>query len=213
MPTEITIIIADDHPIVRQGLRQAIERKEDLKILAEAGDGKTALELIAKLQPQVVILDVDMPMLDGFGVAREVKRQRPQTEIIFLTFHSEENYLNEALELGAKGYLLKDSAITDIVLCLRAVTNGQNYISPTLTTHLINRTRKTETASDLETLSPTERQILKFLADYKTSKEIAGELHISPHTVNTHRSNIALKLNLRGSHALMKFALDNKSKL
>jgi DNA-binding NarL/FixJ family response regulator len=213
MSTEITIIIADDHPIVRQGLRQTIEREQDLKILAEAGDGKTALELIAKLQPQVVILDVDMPMLDGFGVAREVKNQNPETEIIFLTFHSEENYLNEALELGAKGYLLKDSAITDIVACLRAVTSGQNYISPTLTTYLINRTRKTETPSDIGTLSPTERQILKLLADYKTSKEIASELHISPHTVNTHRANIALKLNLRGSHALMKFALDNKSKL
>lgn len=213
MPEEITIIIADDHPIVRQGLRQAIEREPIIKILAEAGDGQTALELIKTHQPQVVILDVDMPALDGFGVAREIGKQKLDVEIIFLTFHGEEDYLNEALELGAKGYLLKDSAITDIVACLKTVTAGQNYVSPQLTTYLVNRTRRPQTVSGLELLSPTEKQVLKLLAEYKTSKEIANELHISAHTVNTHRANIALKLSLRGSHALMKFALDNKAEL
>jgi DNA-binding NarL/FixJ family response regulator len=210
---ETTIILVDDHPIVRQGLRQAIEREPGFTVLAEAGDGHTALPLIEAQKPQVVIMDVDMPGLNGFGLAREMKKRELDVKIVFLTFHGEEDYLNEALELGAQGYLLKDSVITDIVACLRAVTAGQSYVSPTLATHLINRTRRPKTDSGIDLLSPTERQIMKLLAEYKTSKEIAGELHISSHTVNTHRTNIAAKLDLRGSHALMKYALDHKAKL
>jgi DNA-binding NarL/FixJ family response regulator len=213
MSAEIKIIIADDHPIVRQGLRQAIEQNPDMKVIAEAGDGQAALELVKSLEPQIAILDIDMPQLDGFAVAREINAKNLNTKVIFLTFHGEENYLDAALEAGAMGYVLKDSAITDIVACLKAVTDGQNYISPTLSTYLLKRAKHQQTPSEIEILSPTERQILRLLAQYKTSKEIAKELFISPHTVNTHRANIALKLNLHGSHALMKFALDHKDKL
>lgn len=214
MAEEITIIIADDHPIVRQGLRQALEREPNMKIVAEASNGRDAFELVKTHQPQIVILDVDMPERDGFTVARELRAQRFATKIVFLTFHSEESYLNEALDAGANGYVLKDSAITDIVACLKAVSAGRNYISPSLSTYLLNRSgQRPSVSSALESLSPTEREILKLLAAYKTSKEIAQALCISPHTVNTHRSNIALKLNLHGSHALMKFALEHKDEL
>ena len=213
MNEEITIIIADDHPIVRQGLRQAIEREAQYKIIAEAGDGQTAVELVKDLQPAIVILDVDMPKMDGFSAAREISKQNPATKIIFLTFHGEEDYLNAALEAGASGYLLKDGAINEVITCLEAVAEGKNYITPTLTNYLVNRVRRPKEPSGIEALTPTERQILKLLAEYKTSKEIARELFISPHTVNTHRANIALKLDLHGSHALMKFALDHKAKL
>ena len=213
MSDEITIIIADDHPIVRQGLRQAIERAPGLRILAEADDGVAALALVKTHRPHIVVLDVDMPRLDGFGVAREIQAHQMDTRVIFLTFHGEEDYLNQALELGAAGYLLKDSAISEIVTCLQAVQAGRSYLSPTLTTYLVQRARRPPDASGLAILSPTERHILKLLAEYKTSKEIAAALHISAHTVNTHRANIALKLDLHGSHALMKFALDHKATL
>lgn len=214
MAMEIKIVIADDHPLVRQGLRQAIEMEAGFCVVAEAGDGISALELIKTHAPHIVVLDVDMPALDGFGVAHEINEQHINVKIVFLTFHAEEDYLNEALEAGAKGYLLKDTAITDVVTCLKAVIAGQSYISPTLSTYLVNRARAlAPQASRLASLSPTERQVLKLLAEYKTTKEIAAQLGISPHTISTHRANIALKLDLRGSHALMKFALERKAEL
>ena len=210
---EIKIILADDHPLVRQGLRQAIEMETNFRVVAEAGDGQTALDLIEAHQPHIVVLDVDMPALDGFGVAHEIKRRALDVGVVFLTFHGEEEYLNEALAAGAKGYLLKDNAVTDVITCLKSVVAGQTYISPTLSIYLVNRARNAPAGSTLDQLSPTERQVLKLLAEYKTSKEIAAELGISPHTISTHRANIALKLDLRGSHALMKFALERKADL
>jgi DNA-binding NarL/FixJ family response regulator len=214
---EIRLIIADDHPIFRQGLRQVIEREPQLKVIGEAGDGQTALERIAALRPEIAILDIDMPRMDGFSVARALLKQQLAVEIIFLTIHSEEEFFTEALALGAKGYVLKDSAVTDIVSSIRAVMSGQHYTSPALTSYLVGQ-RQPATATvkprlSLDLLTPTERQILKLIAEYKTSKEIAESLHISPHTVQTHRKNICLKLELQGSHALMKFALDHKSQL
>jgi DNA-binding NarL/FixJ family response regulator len=217
MANEISIIIADDHPIVRQGLRQTIEAVGGLKIVAEASEGRTALEQIEKLKPEVAILDIDMPELDGFGVARNVREQELPVHIIFLTIHREEEFLNEAINLGAKGYVLKDSALTDIVNCVKAVSMGQHYVSPTLTSHLLNRRERStnlrQQQHGLKDLSPTELRVLKLIAEYKTSKEIAEELFISPRTVETHRTNICNKLELHGSHALMKFALAHKPEL
>jgi DNA-binding NarL/FixJ family response regulator len=214
---EIRLVIADDHPIVRQGLRQAIERDAGLQVLAEAGNGREALERIAALRPQVALLDIDMPGMDGFNVARQLRQQGIAVEIIFLTIHCEEEYFNEALDLGAKGYVLKDSAVTDIVSGIRAVASGQHYTSPALTSYLVDRIRRPASSPParpgLDELTPTERQILKLLAEYKTSQEIADQLFISPHTVRTHRKNICVKLELQGNHALMKFALEHKPRL
>jgi DNA-binding NarL/FixJ family response regulator len=215
MTEPIRVVIADDHPIVRQGLRQVIEKDAGLQVVAEAGDGQAALEQIKATQPRVAILDIDMPNLSGFEVARAVARLSLPVEIIFLTVHCEEEFFNEALELGAKGYVLKDSSVTDIVACVRAVAASQNYVSPALTSYLF-RQRQQETSrqrSGVDALTPTERQILKLIAEYKTSKEIAAALFISPHTVQTHRKNICVKLELEGNHALMRFALEHKSQL
>lgn len=213
MTTEIRLVIADDHPIVRQGLRQVIEKDPGLMIVAEAGDGQAALEQIKTTKPDVVILDVDMPLLNGFGVARALAALSLPTRIIFLTVHCEEEFFNEALELGAKGYVLKDSSVTDIVACIRAVSAGQNYVSPALTAYLFRQRRREPQPqrSGIDALTPTERQVLKLIAEYKTSKQIAAELFISPHTVQTHRKNICAKLELEGNHALMRFALEHKS--
>lgn len=215
MSNEINIILADDHPFIRQGLRATIELQPDMKILAEAGDGRTAIELIQRLQPQVAILDIDMPELDGFAVARNVRQLNLPLEIIFLTLHREEEFFNRALELDAKGYVTKDSATTDIISGIRAVAAGQHYVSPALASFLISQRRQTPAPSTPGgmALSPTERQVLTLIAEYKTNKEIAETLGISPLTVKTHRQNICLKFDLQGSHSLMKFALEHKSNL
>lgn len=216
MDNGIRILIADDHPVVRQGLRLAIEADGQLKIVAEVSDGRSALEQIRKLLPAIAVLDIDMPGLDGFAVAREVRDRQLAVEIIFLTVHRDERFYDEALRLGTKGYVLKDSALTDIVSSIRAVAAGQHYASPALTSYLI-KGRKAQQPSvhvtGLADLTPTERRILSLIAEYKTSREIGDALHISPRTVQTHRTNICTKLELQGTHALMKFALDHKSEL
>ena len=217
MGGEIQIIIADDHPVVRQGLRQTVEADAGLRVVAEAGDGREALARIKELKPQVAVLDIQMPALDGFGVARAVREEGLAVELIFLTFQRDEDVFNAALDLGVKGYVLKDSAVADVVACVRAVAAGQHYASPALTSHLVSRGRRaaalTAERPGLASLSPTERRVLRLISDYKTSKEIAAELSVSPRTVDTHRNNICQKLDLHGSHALMKFALAHKSEL
>jgi DNA-binding NarL/FixJ family response regulator len=217
MGDEIQIIIADDHPVVRQGLRQTVESDAGLRVVAEAGDGREALARIKELKPQVAVLDIQMPALDGFGVARAVREEGLAVELVFLTFQRDEDVFNAALDLGVKGYVLKDSAVADVVACVRAVAAGQHYASPALTSHLVSRGRRaaalTAERPGLASLSPTERRVLRLIGDYKTSKEIAAELFVSPRTVETHRNNIGQKLDLHGSHALRKVALAPKSEL
>lgn len=209
--------MADDHPIVRQGLRQMIEVDPSLSIVAEAGDGAAALRLIETHRPEVAVLDIDMPEMDGFAVARAIEQKKLPIEVIFLTMHSEDELFQAAMDLGVKGYVLKDSAVTDIVASIKAVAAGKPYLSPSLSALLLNRRRRADDLDKnqpgLEDLSPTERRILKLIAEDKTSKEIAAELFVSPRTVETHRANIARKLDLHGSLALVRFAVAHKSEL
>ncbi len=214
---EITIIIADDHPIVRQGLRQTIETAKDITILAEAEHGRAALDAIIKFAPNIAVLDIDMPEMDGFAVARAVSEQNLATEIIFLTIHQDEIMFNEAIDLGAKGFVLKQSALSEIISCIKTVAKSQYYASSALTTFLINRQRRSLSLSEkkvsINDLTRSERRILKMIADDRTTKEIADELFISPTTVEKHRQNICRKLELKGSYALLRFALKHKSEL
>jgi DNA-binding NarL/FixJ family response regulator len=215
--SKLSIVIADDHPVFLVGLREIIESERDFKVVAEAGDGEQALEMIRELHPAIAILDVSMPKLDGLALARQLVSQAASVGVILVTMYREQKLFTQALEAGVKGYVLKDSAATDIISCIKAVAAGQNYTSPELTTYLVKRVRQADTAdvprSDLEGLTTTEFRILALLADYKTSKEIAQELFISPRTVDTHRNNICQKLDIHGSHALMKFALAHKDLL
>lgn len=218
MKNELRLIIADDHPIVRQGLRQVIEADPQLRVVAEASNGREALEIIQKLSPQIAVLDIDMPYLHGFEVARAIQAQGLPVALIFLTVHREEDFFNEALALDAKGYVLKDSAVADIVSAIKAVAAGERFASPVLTSLLISRSFSRQQPlvprlPSLADLTPTERRVLQMLADYKTSREIADALGISHRTVQTHRGNICQKLNLQGNHALMKFALAHKEQL
>ncbi len=217
MSSEITIIIADDHPIVRKGLCQVIEADARLKVLGEADNGETAVTLIEELKPEIAVLDVDMPKLDGFGVARELQKRRLTTKIVFLTIHSEEDLFHAAMDLGASGYILKDSAAFEIVNGIKAVAEGKYFVTPSLTGFLIQRHQRVQNfeknTPNLSRLTPTERRIVQMIADYKSNKEIAAELFIHHRTVETHRTNICQKLDLHGHKALLKFALEHKSEL
>ena len=219
MGDTIRVLLADDHPIVRKGLRMAVEGDANLIIVAEAGDGESALALIEKLRPQVAVLDIDMPKLDGFGVAREIRNRALQVETIFLTMHAQEDLLQSALHLGAQGYILKDSAILEIVAAVRTVASGQPYLSSALTARLLQRQSQEggvrEHApvtgnSPVERLTPIERRIVRLIASDKSSKEIGAEFSIHYRTVENHRTNICRKLGLEGPNALLRFALQNK---
>jgi len=217
MPSEIRVLIADDHPIFRHGLRQLIEKDLRITVVAETDNGDAALALIAAHNPDIAVLDVDMPQMDGFDVVRNLQKQRSTTQVVFLTMHKDEIHLNEALGLAVRGYVIKESAVSDIVHCIKAVAAGNSYVSAELTTYLLKRgkraTPQSEENSSLSKLTPTECQVLKLIAEYKTNREIAEDLFISVRTVENHRANICSKLAIHGVHALMKFALAHKSKL
>ncbi len=214
MSNDISIIIADDHPIVRKGLRQIIEADVRLKVLAEAVDGEEAVALIEELKPEIAVLDVDMPKLDGFGVARELQKSKLPTKIVFLTIHSEEDLFHAAMDLGVSGYILKDSAVFEIVNGIKAVSEGKYFVTPSLTSFLIQRWQRAQNFEQnqpkLVRLTPTERRIVQMIADYKSNKEIATKLFIHYRTVETHRTNICQKLDLSGYNALLKFSLEHK---
>jgi len=217
MKNEIRIVIADDHPIFRSGLRTEIEKVPGLKIVAEAEDGESALERIQTFRPEIAILDVKMPNRNGFDVMRAIQEKELPVAVIFLTMHKDERIFTAALDNGAKGYVLKDGAVNEIVAAIKAVAAGENFISPSLSTYLVNRRRRdislAEQTPALRHLTAAERRVLCLIAANKTSKEIADELFIAESTVNKHRENICRKLDLHGSHALLNFALEHKSEL
>lgn len=217
MKKQISILIADDHPVYRDGLRQMIAADPSLKILRETGNGAEVLPLARELQPDIAILDMDMPGLSGLEIARAWQRERLPFAIIFLTMHCEEDMFNEAMDLGAYGYVLKESAAADILQAIHTVAAGKHYISPTLSGLLVHRragvAKEPREPSALETLTPAELRILKLIASDKTSKEIADALGLSPRTVENHRANMSAKLGLQGSHSLLKFAFENKARL
>lgn len=213
---EIKIIIADDHPIFRDGLKNVIRKERNIEIIAEAETGAEALRKIKELQPAVVVLDLDMPDMDGFAVARELQKMRFPTSVIILTMHKDEAYFNQAIDLGVRGFIIKDDAASEIAGCIKAVASGREYFSPAVSSHLFKRIRRASSfniPAGIADLTLAERRVLFLLAELKTSKEIAAELNVSPRTVENHRARICQKLDLQGSHALTKFAIQNKDKI
>jgi DNA-binding NarL/FixJ family response regulator len=217
MDNEIRVVIADDHPLLRKGLRQVLEAEPNMKVVAEAGDGEVLLSQIEQTRPQIAIVDVDMPRRDGFAVAKEVTRRKLPVDVIFLTIHNEEAVFHAAMDLGIRGYILKDSALVEIPGAIRTVAAGQFYVSQPLLVYLLHRRNRSqallESEPGLKGLTASERKILHMIAENKSSKEIGAELCIHYRTVENHRVNICQKLGLRGTNSLLRFALQHKSEL
>jgi len=207
--------ILGDHPFFRDGLRAALKSVDSFRLVGETSDGQTAFEYVQSLQPDVVILDIGLPRLDGVAVARRIREHRLPVEIVFLTVHDDEQMFEEAIELGVKGYLLKDCTAAEIVRCVKAVSAGTYYAAPSMTTYLVSKTRRIERFAEkvpgLNLLTAHERAILRRIAQDKTSKEIAHEMGIAPKTVDAHRSNICSKLKIHGKHVLSRFAVRHRA--
>jgi DNA-binding NarL/FixJ family response regulator len=211
----IEVLLADDHPVVRRGLKATIEEDERLRVIAEAADGTDALQKIIELRPAVAILDIDMPGLNGLGVARELAKQNIDTRIIFMTFHASEDLMRAAMDVGGKGYLLKGSETDEIAAAIHAVSAGRTYIGSTMATVLLKQTDTAGGAQpfDISVLTPSEKKILRLIADGLSSKEIGDQLSIHYRTVENHRTNMCRKLNIEGANALARFALQNRAAL
>ena len=214
MPGPLSILIADDHPIFRRGLKQLIDGEQGYHVVAEADNGEDGLRLIVELSPVIAILDAHMPKMSGLDVARAIRDRGSPSISVFLTMYKDEEMFNAAMDAGVKGYVLKDSATTEILGCLAAVAGGKPYVTGELSHYLISRhTRRESEPTITDRLTPAEVRVLRMIAHYKTSKEIAEELHIDPRTVDNHRTNIASKLGVRGSHALLKFAVEHRREI
>ena len=215
MSNRIKVLIVDDHPLFRQGLRQVVEADPGFELIGEAGDGETALRLIQERVPDIAVLDVNLPQLSGLEVARRLQEKKLSTRLVILTMYKEEETFNRALDYGVKGYVLKENAVEDILDTLTAVARGGYHLSPSISGYLVRRRNRSEALAakkpGLDGLTKAERRILKLIAEKKTSRAIAAELFISTRTVEAHRANICTKLELRGSHSLLHFALENRS--
>lgn len=213
----LRLVIADDHPIFRAGLRAVLARSPEIQVVAEAGDGAEALEQVRQFNPDVALVDIDMPRCDGLQFAAAIRDSKLAVKVVVLTAHPQKEMFDAFLDLGVAGYVLKENASSELIACLKAVAAGDPYVSPSLTRLLLRRRQAADQLRSerpgIDRLTPAERRILRLIADDKTSKEIASHLGVSPNTVDNHRANICEKLGLRGTHSLLKFAFDNKSKL
>jgi len=205
-----TIVLADDHHVVRQGLRALLEAEPDFNVIGEAGDGLEAIQLIEQLRPNVLVLDLMMPGLNGLETTRQVSKHSPQTRTVILSMYANEAYVLEALSNGASAYVLKDSSSADLVQAVREVAAGRRYLSPPLSDRAIEAYQEKARAAALdkyETLTTREREVLQLAAEGHTSAEIAARLGISPRTAETHRTHLMHKLGLHTQADLIRYAL------
>ena len=214
MSDPIRIVLADDHPIFRRGLREVLEVEKDFRVVAECGDGEAALAAIVRERPTVVLLDVDMPKQDGFAVVRALRERNLDTTIVLLTMHGRDDLLRAAFGLGVRGYVVKDGAVLDVVHAIREVVEGRPFISSSLSATLLTAEgADSGLPPEVQKLTPAEMRVLRLIADFKSSKEIAEELGVHYRTVENHRTSIAGKLGLVGSHALSRFAAQHRDRL
>jgi DNA-binding NarL/FixJ family response regulator len=200
------VLIADDHGIVRSGLRLLLERQADVEVIAEAGDGAEAREIAVRERPDLAILDVKMPKLTGLQATREIKAQAPEVSVLILSMHDDDRYLFEALKAGASGYVLKTQADTDLLEAIRAVQRGEPFLSPRAQQALIKYVLA-RGAADEQDLTPREEEIVKLVAEANTTREIAEILHLSEKTVENHRANAMRKLGMRDRVELVRYAI------
>ncbi|PLX30649.1 MAG: DNA-binding response regulator [Ignavibacteria bacterium] len=215
MQRMIDIVIADDHPLYKMGLRESIDEDSTLRIVGDAEDGQKALSMVREIQPDVLVLDLEMPVMNGVDVLRSLAQERESTHVIVLTMHDDSETFEQVMELGAVGYLLKDSAAKEIRRGIHAVAEGEYYISPSLSGQALRTQKDVETGAEsrlgLLQLTAMERTVLRHISSGQKSTEIAEELHVSPRTVENHRANICRKLDLRGPYALLRYAYEHRT--
>jgi DNA-binding NarL/FixJ family response regulator len=202
----VRILLADDHSMVRQGFRRILEAQQDIEIVGEASDGREAVALVEQLKPDVVVMDVAMPGLNGIEATRRISEVSPRTRVLALSMHKDGVYVREILRAGARGYLLKDAFDADLIAAVRAVARGEGYIAPAVADSVLADYRQ-QVSDPIDLLTSREREVLQLIAEGKTNKEIAAHLNLSVYTVDAHRGRIMEKLNLHSTGELVRFAL------
>ena len=213
MTPNIRILLADDHTLLRNGISALLEAEQDMVIVGEASDGREAVRLAGQLEPNVVLMDIAMPLLNGLEATRQIKHEHPDINVLVLTMYDNEEYFREMLEVGASGYIVKRAAATELVTAIRAVSNGEAVLSPAITRLLLEDYLTHEARierDDPKALSAREREVLQLIAEGKTSREIAEMLNLSVKTVQSHRSNLMQKLDLHDRGELIKYAIQKK---
>jgi two-component system, NarL family, response regulator NreC len=207
----VRILLADDHTVMRAGLRLLLERHEDFEVVGEASDGRQAVDIATELKPAVVVMDIAMPQLNGVEAARQIMNRDPETAIVMLSMHSDESYVLRSLKAGARAYLLKDSAEADLVSAIQAIIEGKSFFSPGVRALLkedyIHRLAKFGADDTYELLTAREREVLQLVAEGRSNKEVAALLNLSLYTVETHRTHILQKLNLHSVPDLILYAV------
>ena len=202
------ILLADDHAVVRQGFRMILAAQPNLEIVAEASNGREAVEMAERLQPDVVVMDVTMPQLNGIEATRRLAQLAPRARVLALSMHKDSVYVREILRAGARGYLLKDALDKDLIAAVEAVARGDGYLSPAVSDAVLSDYRK-HVSDPIDLLTSREREVLQMIAEGKTNKEIAAILNLSVYTVDAHRGHIMEKLNLHSTPELVRFAIRN----
>ncbi len=212
--SRIRILLADDHTLFRQGVRTLLASETDMEVVGEAADGSAAAERAAELKPDVVLLDIGMPGPSSFETTRQIKRNRPETKVLFLTMYDDEDYLLEGMEVGANGYVLKDSPALQLVAAVRDVYRGGSYLSPRMLSQLVNdfrtRVKTTDRTPRFASLTPREKEVLKMLAEGNSVKEVATQLNLSVKTVEAHKFNLMRKLDIHNKAHLVQYAIQKK---
>ena len=207
----IRILLVEDHTMVRKGLRSLLENETGIEVVDEAGNGREAIQKVESLKPDIVVMDISMPTLNGLDATRQIKRQHPDMKILILTMHTAEEYVFEVLDAGASGYVVKQSAPNELVTAIHAVSRGETYLSPKVSglvvQEILNGVRKKKKEPRL---TEREREIVQLIAEGHSNREIADTLHISIKTVDTHRSNLMEKLDLHSIADITRYAIRNK---
>ena len=211
---KIRVLLTDDHTLFRQGIRTLLDAESDIEIVGEAANGTESVDQIGPLRPDIVLMDIGMPGLSSFEAARQIKKIRPETKVLFLTMYDDEDYLVECMEVGGSGYVLKDSPTQQLLLAIRDIYRGGSYLSPRMLSQLVDdfrsRIKTTSRQPRFATLTPREKEVLKFLAEGDSVKDIAQHLNLSVKTIEAHKFNLMRKLDIHNKAQLVQYAIQKK---